>query len=453
MRIFWSWQSDNHQPSGRHFVRDVLGELVDELNGVEAEDAERPDSDEDDELDDSLFRVDRDTLDVAGSPPIAETILRKIREAGVFVADVTTIGKSVAGKLLPNPNVMIELGYAMRVLGHERIVLVMNQAEGATLRHLPFDLRHWRVPVVYSLRKDATDERRLEVAATLKKGLRERIVLSLRVAERSMREDQRRTHRAPDLRVVFDPLMAAKPISISQDVKSLGVKSLEDVKGETPLQPLPSTNVSAVLTLTSPPRLNSNLTSYQKPTSQWTREEVEGYNRFVVNFYKYYENYLAAQADYLRLRMRSVEIRLLVTNVGTLPATGIDVEVTFPAGIVLYNEDSSFPQAPVAPEPPPLVPFAPGHAFARLIPVDAPSLLSPSPQRFTSVCPQKRCVRFPAGELKHHHQIDLDPFMISFETPADIRSFEIVYSITANEPIDPIDGTIWCEVEFEDKDS
>jgi hypothetical protein len=125
MRIFWSWQSDNHQPSGRYFVRDVLGELVDELNGVDAEDAERPDSDEEDELDESLFRVDHDTLDVAGSPPIAETILRKIREAGVFVADVTPIGKSVAGKLLPNPNVMIELGYAMRVLGHERIVLVM----------------------------------------------------------------------------------------------------------------------------------------------------------------------------------------------------------------------------------------------------------------------------------------------------------------------------------------
>jgi len=112
---------------------------------------------------------------------------------------------------LPNPNVMIELGYAMRVLDFERIVLVMNQAEGAALRHLPFDLKHSRGPVAYSLRKDATDERRAEVALTLKEDMRERIVPSLRVAERSMREDRRRTHRAPDLSVILDPATGAQP--------------------------------------------------------------------------------------------------------------------------------------------------------------------------------------------------------------------------------------------------
>ncbi len=78
MRIFWSWQSDNHQSSGRYFVRDVLTGLVAELNGVDAtEDAERPDTDEVDESDENRVRVDHDTLDVAGSPPIAETILSK----------------------------------------------------------------------------------------------------------------------------------------------------------------------------------------------------------------------------------------------------------------------------------------------------------------------------------------------------------------------------------------
>jgi hypothetical protein len=128
MKIFWSWQSDNHQPSGRYFVRDILTQLAKELNG-EAEDAERPESEE--EADDRA-KVDYDTFGVGGSPPIAETILGKIREAAVFVADVTSVGKTAGGKQLPNPNVMIELGYAMKVLSHQRIVLVMNTGEGAT---------------------------------------------------------------------------------------------------------------------------------------------------------------------------------------------------------------------------------------------------------------------------------------------------------------------------------
>lgn len=433
----------------------MLTELVAELNGVDAaDDAERPDTDEDDELDEDRLQVDHDTLGVAGSPPIAETILRKIREAAVFVADVTPVGKSAAGKLLPNPNVMIELGYAMRVLEHERIVLVMNQAEGAALRHLPFDLRHWRGPVLYSLRKDATDGWRLEVSATLKKDLRERIVPSLRVAERIMREDRRRTHRAPDLRLVLDPAIAAEPKSISQGVKSLGVKSIEEIKTETPPQPLPPANVSALRALASPPTLSSSLAGLgcRKPVFQWTREEVEGYNRSVESFYRQYERFLNAQADYVRLVMRSVEIKLLVTNDGTLPATGIDVEISFPTGIVLYDEDEGLPKAPDAPEPPPLVPLGPGHAFARPMPADLSPLISPQLPRSTYVYPDERRVRFRTGELKHHHQIRVDPFIISFETPADIHSFDIGYSITANEPIDPIKGTIWFEVELESQE-
>ena len=455
MRIFWSWQSDNHQPSGRYFVRDVLTELVAELNGVDAaEDADRPDTENDEEIDESRVRVDHDTLDVAGSPPIAETILRKIREAAVFVADVTPVGRSPAGKLLPNPNVMIELGYAMLVLEHERIVLVMNQAEGAALRHLPFDLRHWRGPIAYSLRRDAPDERRLEVAASLKEDLRERIVPSLKVAERFMREDRRRTHRAPDLHLVLDPAIGSGPTIISQRGVSLGVKSLDEIKKATPLQPLPSIDVSVARAIASPPRLNSSLASfgYKKPVSQWTREEVTGYNGWVESFYRDYATYLDAHADHVRLLMRSVEMKLLVTNEGTLPATGIDVEITFPLGVALYDGYESLPKAPDAPEPPPFQPMGPNHAFARAMPAELPSLVMPRRSSSTLVYPESRCVLFHTDELKHHHQIAIDPFVILFESPADIQSFDIAYSITANEPIDPIEGNIWFEINLENED-
>lgn len=40
----------------------------------------------------------------------------------------------------PNPNVLVELGYAAHSLGWDRIIVVVNTAHGA-IEELPFDFR------------------------------------------------------------------------------------------------------------------------------------------------------------------------------------------------------------------------------------------------------------------------------------------------------------------------
>ena len=87
--------------------------------------------------------VDRDTQGVPGSPDIATTIFSEITAADVFVADVSIIGRD-KNRATPNPNVLIELGYALKALGHEKVVLVFNRAYG-NIEELPFDLRMRRV--------------------------------------------------------------------------------------------------------------------------------------------------------------------------------------------------------------------------------------------------------------------------------------------------------------------
>jgi hypothetical protein len=89
-------------------------------------------------------RIDRDTADVGGSPAIAETILKKIAGAEIFVPDVSIVAHTAAGKACPNPNVLLELGYAVSELGWDRIIMVMNTAFGP-VTDLPFDLRGRRV--------------------------------------------------------------------------------------------------------------------------------------------------------------------------------------------------------------------------------------------------------------------------------------------------------------------
>jgi hypothetical protein len=61
---------------------------------------------------------------------------------------------NAAGKprLIPNPNVLIEYGYAVRCHTHAAMVGIMNIAYGKPDDHsLPFDLRHLLWPLTYQL--------------------------------------------------------------------------------------------------------------------------------------------------------------------------------------------------------------------------------------------------------------------------------------------------------------
>ena len=88
--------------------------------------------------------IDRDTQGVAGTPDIASTIFSKIVAADLMVADVSIVSRPKSGRVAPNPNVLIELGYGFKALGSERIILVFNTAHGK-IEELPFDLRARRV--------------------------------------------------------------------------------------------------------------------------------------------------------------------------------------------------------------------------------------------------------------------------------------------------------------------
>jgi hypothetical protein len=143
MKVFWSWQSDTPNRNNHYFIRDALKLALDQVElDLDLSEAERPE-------------IDHDTKGKAGLVAIVDTVFEKIDEAAVFVADLTYVGSSAQGKLLPNPNVMIELGYAIKVLGPERIILVSNAGYGCRPEDLPFDLRHRRAPILFNLPPEA----------------------------------------------------------------------------------------------------------------------------------------------------------------------------------------------------------------------------------------------------------------------------------------------------------
>jgi len=148
--VFFSWQADTPTREGRNFIERALDRAAGRIGDDTAvEEAIREPT------------VDRDTKGVPGSPPIVDTILRKIDRAAVFVPDLTFVAERVDGRPAPNPNVLIEYGWALKSLGHGRIVPVMNAAFGQpTADTMPFNLHHLRHPILYNCPVDADDETR-----------------------------------------------------------------------------------------------------------------------------------------------------------------------------------------------------------------------------------------------------------------------------------------------------
>ncbi|WP_144284089.1 TIR domain-containing protein [Megalodesulfovibrio gigas] len=95
------------------------------------------------------MKLVQDAREEPGSPDLKEKILQNISSCQFFVCDVTLVNPDSSGRKMPNPNVMFELGYAVKRLGWERIILVYNTCNGR-IEDLPFDIRSHR-PQCYKI--------------------------------------------------------------------------------------------------------------------------------------------------------------------------------------------------------------------------------------------------------------------------------------------------------------
>ena len=109
LKVFYSWQSDLPNNTNRGFIQKALEEAAKEISNDVTTELEPV--------------IDRDTSGVAGSPDIRQTILAKIESCDAFLADISIVGVT-SSRPMCNPNVLIELGYALKCLGDDRVVLV-----------------------------------------------------------------------------------------------------------------------------------------------------------------------------------------------------------------------------------------------------------------------------------------------------------------------------------------
>ncbi len=137
--IFYSWQSSIGGNANRGYIRDKIKSA---LSTLEVQ-----------------YTILEDSRGTTGAPDIPNEILTQIAQSDLFVCDVTPVYIYIIDdntkKGIPNPNVMFELGFAVRCLGWERIICICNEEFGH-IDCLPFDISK---PRLFHLKKSCASEK------------------------------------------------------------------------------------------------------------------------------------------------------------------------------------------------------------------------------------------------------------------------------------------------------
>lgn len=130
--IFYSWQSDLVQYDNEEMIRKGLESAIENVEEIETG---------------VELVIDEAAKDMPGARNIEVELFGQIVLSDIFVCDVSIVNQEcdcISGeggiREMPNPNVLLELGYAAGCLGWDRIILVFNKASGK-VEELPFDIR------------------------------------------------------------------------------------------------------------------------------------------------------------------------------------------------------------------------------------------------------------------------------------------------------------------------
>lgn len=152
--IFYSWQSDNME--AKRALRKALDAVVKQLKG------------------DGIALEIMEGGGGEGFISIEDAVRMKIRRCDIFMGDVTPVGNvALKGKLLPNANVMYEMGIATETMTADRI-LAVAMAGDWKVENMPFDFNHYSMLMF----KDGND------IENLTNKIRDRIKETDRIARR-----------------------------------------------------------------------------------------------------------------------------------------------------------------------------------------------------------------------------------------------------------------------------
>jgi hypothetical protein len=317
--IFYSWQSDLPNNTNRGFIESAIEKAIKNIG-----------KDENFEIEPSL---DRDTKGAPGSPNISQTILKKIKACDLFIADISIVtgDKKKEQRLSPNPNVLIELGYAISILGWDKIILICNEVYGKD-EDLPFDIRqHRRIP--YCLNPD---DPKAPAREELSSYLKDRIIEIVQNLENPVGGSKE-----PDLYVEWNLLIFTMPGKPLEEHPTLEIQV--PVLSEYPdIREVVQKELSEIEVIdgSMDPSWGSKVSKFKEEAEKFLNE---------IQTEKAARSYFIDAYSHL-----STNLTVSVTNNGTLPASDIRVEIPLPNWLFAFEkwpDKYDIPKRPEMPSP------------------------------------------------------------------------------------------------------
>lgn len=424
--VFFSWQKDLPNLTNRGFIEKAL---EDALKNLRREDAP--------EL---VPTLDCDTQGIAGTPDIANSIFEKIGRAAVFVGDVSII-HTTERRALPNPNVLVELGFAAHALGWPQIVCVHNLATGP-IESLPFDLRGRRIVAYEAAEGDSAEARQ---------GARKKLSASLCTAIKAIVADV--DHKASEMQAAVPRLGACFDARLTRVVARLPSPPTLDVAAR-------RRSLRAVFPEPQMPPMNEPgeknnpsgaeiLTGFIKVA--WILNRDSRVSRFHDACEEFFEDTSrCAEKEARTLALRPV----FVTNDGTVPAEGVSVILRIPDGPRFIAAEA----APSRPEPPPPpwetetstdaldVPWAEVAWEAEDEPRPLAVAIDPAPMPTLRSQWNGSEAAYDLPVVRQGMSVRSAQLWVQFEKASDVRPFEVVFEVHALNSPAPERGTLKVNV-------
>jgi rRNA-processing protein FCF1 len=182
-----------------------------------------------------------------------------------------------------------------------------------------------------------------------------------------------------------------------------------------------------------------------------TKDEIERYKEDLNEYTKEMSKYYQEEHKYKELQSRIIDLKFVIINEGNQPAEGIEIFMNFPDGFEMISEDElpKNPKEPEKPTPPRStmemisnMPTISNIHKTILSDLKMPSVdeLGIDPNLPSGPLIRKTNsyeVRYSLNKLKHGIQVYLKPVYIIFKSIDLAKSFEISYSILADNLPEP----------------
>lgn len=373
--IFYSWQSDLPNNTNRGFVESVILKAIKDVKNTEEY-----------ELEPSF---DRDTQGIPGAPNITQAILDKIKTCDAFVADISIVtgDKEKSQRPSPNPNVLLELGYAIALLGWEKIILFSNDVYG-TDEDLPFDIRQHR-RIGYELQQE---DAKADIRKNLTAHFKDRLIELLKKGKANSHTKQ------PSLLVEWNfwDIVENHNSDVGVDSEKINLHRV-DVESGLKVRVRKEIKKAKEIDGSIDPEWSKKLETYINSANDFINDidVVDKYNNYLINAHV----------------GKTYPLTLTVENNGNTSASDIRVEIPLPEWLIGFGSYPSKEETPKIPKTPsPVPPRATNimSAFGNITNMGNmfdPSLLSRNINRTSACYLKKDSIYFWADKMLHKHSI------------------------------------------------